>query len=238
VHVLSIADNPRLNAKRTHPGHRAKAKALAAGRSPKEGQWAFREAMRAWQDSYYRDVGIRHGLTRIGPRKRRLTRVAWRQQQQDAQAAAERMTQGIMAEAKASQIIRAAENQARAIAAAAEREADATRKERQAEIEATYVTIEAWCAGILMRAGTDAKGEPTIFFHAERLNESQPVLDRLENHIELAARVVALLPDRLKIHNVAKLAAELAPVLDAATRAKAAAVTNMFPSTWQKGTGR
>lgn len=42
---------------------------------------AYRKAMRAWQDEFSADVGIPNGMSRFGPRKRRLSRDAWRQEQ-------------------------------------------------------------------------------------------------------------------------------------------------------------
>lgn len=45
--------------------------------SAKEKLRAYKSAMREYQDEYQRKVGIHCGLTRIGPRKRRLTRQEW-----------------------------------------------------------------------------------------------------------------------------------------------------------------
>lgn len=45
---------------------------------------AYAEAMRAWQDRFYETIGRRHGLTRIGPARRRLSRAGWKKEQQQA----------------------------------------------------------------------------------------------------------------------------------------------------------
>lgn len=52
------------------------------------GDRAYKAAMRGWQNDYYSQVALLAGLTRIGPGRRRLTRVEWRQSQQQAAAAA------------------------------------------------------------------------------------------------------------------------------------------------------
>ncbi|RBP84251.1 hypothetical protein EBI01_05595 [Marinomonas rhizomae] len=43
---------------------------------------AYSDAMRAFQDAYYTNVGIPCGLTRDGPRRRRLTRKEWKVEQE------------------------------------------------------------------------------------------------------------------------------------------------------------
>lgn len=42
---------------------------------------AYRSAMRNWQDDFSAEVGIPNGLSRFGPRKRRLSRAAWKTEQ-------------------------------------------------------------------------------------------------------------------------------------------------------------
>jgi len=83
-----------------HPGLRASAEAdpdrgrrnrtpaeKEAGR--KAARLAFSEAMRSFQDRFFRGVGAVHGMARIGPKRRRLSRAEWRaeEQQRKAQAA-------------------------------------------------------------------------------------------------------------------------------------------------------
>jgi hypothetical protein len=87
-----------------HPGLRAAAAAdpdrgrrtrpaaeKEAGR--KNARLAFTEAMRAFQDRFYRGVGAIHGMARLGPKRRRLTRAAWRAEEQQRKELAAVMAQ-------------------------------------------------------------------------------------------------------------------------------------------------
>lgn len=47
---------------------------------------AYKTAMRDWQDDFYADVGMKNGLTRIGPGRRRLTRSEDRAEKKQAAA--------------------------------------------------------------------------------------------------------------------------------------------------------
>lgn len=69
-----------------HPGQQAAREARAAGLKKGEQNLAYCEAMREWQDRFSRDVGQSHGLTRIGPGRRRLTRSQWQQEKTQARA--------------------------------------------------------------------------------------------------------------------------------------------------------
>lgn len=92
LHAYVLPDDPAMKATALHPGYAAKAAALN-GRSGKEankeGDRAYRDAMRQWQDRYWADVGLPCGLTRIGPGRRRLDRKAWRAEKQAAEAVLE-----------------------------------------------------------------------------------------------------------------------------------------------------
>lgn len=65
---------------RVHDGYGAKKKAREAGATKKEQDRQYKAAMRAYQDSYYLEVGIRHGLARTGPKRRRLSRREWQEE--------------------------------------------------------------------------------------------------------------------------------------------------------------
>lgn len=69
-----------------HPGQQAARQAKAQGLKKGEQNEAYKNAMRDWQDKFSRDVGQHHGLTRIGPGQRRLTRGEWKQEQKQAKA--------------------------------------------------------------------------------------------------------------------------------------------------------
>lgn len=75
-----------------HDGKRA---AAELGNKSKKGDRnkAYRAAMRAFQDDYYNDVGAPNGMTRLGPRRRRLTREEWRLEQVQAEAICQKMQQ-------------------------------------------------------------------------------------------------------------------------------------------------
>jgi hypothetical protein len=45
---------------------------------------AYKVAMRRYQDNFFSSVGMKNGLARIGPGRRRLNRVQWRQEQKQA----------------------------------------------------------------------------------------------------------------------------------------------------------
>lgn len=49
---------------------------------------AYIAAMRAYQNEFYESVGVSHGLARIGPARRRLTREEWKLEQMQAESAA------------------------------------------------------------------------------------------------------------------------------------------------------
>lgn len=89
IHLHAYGLHPSGHADRLHPGKVAKKKAVAAatdsGHDRKAanaiGDRAYIEAMRGWQDSYSHDVGLPHGLTRLGPARRRLSRAEWKAEQ-------------------------------------------------------------------------------------------------------------------------------------------------------------
>ena len=62
-----------------HDGKRAAA-ALKAKRKSEQNA-AYKHAMRAFQDEFSDKVGIPNGMARFGPRKRRLSRDSWKQEQ-------------------------------------------------------------------------------------------------------------------------------------------------------------
>jgi len=81
LHGFLLDVGPEMRAMSLHPGHVAKTSAIAAGDDNKGGDRAYRQAMREWQDRYWRDVGLACGLARLGPGRRRLSRQEWRQEQ-------------------------------------------------------------------------------------------------------------------------------------------------------------
>lgn len=64
-----------------HSGKAALDRAKQQGADKKAQNAAYRDGMRAWQDDYWAEVASRHGLARIGPGRRRLTRAQWKAEQ-------------------------------------------------------------------------------------------------------------------------------------------------------------
>ena len=96
LHAWLLADDPGADATTLHPGKVAKKRVeeeeKAAGTPPREAvkaaNRALREAMTIFQDEYYHAVGAPEGLTRTGPRRRRLTRQQWKAEKAAAAATA------------------------------------------------------------------------------------------------------------------------------------------------------
>ena len=99
-----------------HPGQKAARAAKAAGLKKGEQNKAYIDAMRAWQDKFSLDVGQKHGLTRIGPGRRRLTRDEWKKEQQQAKALQQ-------ARSRAKKVVKQAEKQAQEITQKAQEQA-------------------------------------------------------------------------------------------------------------------
>jgi len=94
LHAYIMPPSLDMKASALHPGQTAKAEVMAAGPLEDEdsktlnrrGDKAYRQAMRAWQDSYFEVVAVRCGLTRLGPARRRLTRSEWQAEKTQATA--------------------------------------------------------------------------------------------------------------------------------------------------------
>lgn len=99
-----------------HKGIEARTKARQEKLSAKEQNLAYCEAMREFQDKFSRDVGQPHGLTRLGPGRRRLTRAQWQQEQAQARALKQ-------ANSRAKKVVKKAEKQAIEIVEKAEEKA-------------------------------------------------------------------------------------------------------------------
>lgn len=85
LHFWLLPDYHDGDASHLHFGKRIKRATVAGlkaqGVPPREavaaGNAALKRTMRSWQDSYHEDVGIRLGMHRYGPRRRRLSRAQW-----------------------------------------------------------------------------------------------------------------------------------------------------------------
>lgn len=142
-----------------HPGRAAALAAKAEGKLKGDQNKAYRAAMRGLQDDFYMEIGVRYGLTRLGPGKRRLTRPEWRANEAEAKAiakaieTADAMTAAAEAKAKAVEDMataylekagqaKAASEKAKAealaAAATAKAEADKADEQRKKALEAYH----------------------------------------------------------------------------------------------------
>lgn len=64
-----------------HPGKAAVDRVREGKGTKKEENWQYRLAMKAFQDEFQEEVAIAHGLARLGPGRRRLTRGEWKAEQ-------------------------------------------------------------------------------------------------------------------------------------------------------------
>jgi len=69
-----------------HEGLAAKKAAIASGMKPKDANVPYIKAMKAFLDEYHDRVGAPNGMNRIGPGRRRLTRIEWHAEKQQAEA--------------------------------------------------------------------------------------------------------------------------------------------------------
>lgn len=117
-----------------HPGRAAAAAAKARGEAKGDQNKAYKEAMRGFQSDFFTQVGARHGLTRIGPAKRRLTRSGWVAEQMAAKAMAEARQQTEASLVDATAMTQRAEAAVKAALAEADKVA-AVREQAKAEAD-------------------------------------------------------------------------------------------------------
>jgi hypothetical protein len=133
VHFYALPDvgaDGRLRISDVHAGRRAAEEAKAAGAVKGAQNEAYKGAMREYQHRYWQAVGVGHGLTRLGPGRRRLTRGEWKAEQTAAAATAEALR---AAEAAATREARAVDAVERARAVFAEAKAGAVKAQAAAE---------------------------------------------------------------------------------------------------------
>ncbi|MDP2125281.1 MAG: plasmid recombination protein [Parvibaculum sp.] len=89
--VPHLTSGKALDLEAVHPGIAAREDAKRDGKSTKEANRAYCEAMRHLQDDFHAHVGVFHGHLREGPRRRRLSRGAYLAEKRDAERRAETM---------------------------------------------------------------------------------------------------------------------------------------------------
>jgi hypothetical protein len=183
AYVVPVND-PELKALRHHPGTTSKRAIMAA--PPAEGEdtkalhkradKVYKEAMRAWQNSYHEAVGIPSGLTRLGPQRRRLTREEWQREQVQATALKKTVEQARRVRASGEDFIVKTKSEAEAIRATAAREQEAAARaartalaakeqaEKAQEAAAQAVSHAERYSGVggRLRALWDAVGESAL----------------------------------------------------------------------------
>ncbi|MDL2399442.1 hypothetical protein [Rhizobium mayense] len=153
IHAYIVpTSDPSMAALKYHPGTMAKRAVMGAGPAvgedakalSKRADVAYKQSMRAWQDSYHEAVAVPSGLTRLGPQRRRLSRDEW--QREKVQAKALQKTVELAREVKRSgdNFVEQTKSKAAAIRAAAdqEKQAAAVAKatvEREKEIAAKAI---------------------------------------------------------------------------------------------------
>jgi len=180
------------HADRLHPGKAAKKVAMEAavadGQEKKTanamGDKAYVEAMRAWQDSYSVNVGLAHGLTRLGPARRRLSRAEWKAEKAAAKSVQQAKTMAATAmnaakaagdnrkqhEAAAQKTVANAEQQAKAIVQDALQESHRLAANADAEIRKVRSIASK------LRSFWDALRISAL--HKAFWKEVQPLIDR------------------------------------------------------------
>lgn len=89
LHAYILPDDEQMLANRLHPGEAAKSQVVSRGcgiEKNREGDKAYRNAMREWQNDYFNEVGLACGLNRLGAGKRRLSRAEKRAEEQATQS--------------------------------------------------------------------------------------------------------------------------------------------------------
>ena len=81
---FSVVPNIGENFEDIHDGFKASKKAKTDGKLKSDQNYAYKEAMRNYQDEFSKNVAMAHGLTRIGPGRRRLTRSQWHAEKKQA----------------------------------------------------------------------------------------------------------------------------------------------------------
>lgn len=155
VHLHAYGLHPSGHADRLHPGKVFKKRAVEAtiadGQDKKIanviGDKAYVQAMRAWQDSYSEKVGLPHGLTRLGPARRRLSRAEWMVEK----AAAKSVQQAQTMAATARKAARAA------VVNRKQHEDAAQRTIADAKLEAKYIVLDAQHESDRLVASADAE---------------------------------------------------------------------------------
>ena len=223
--VPELGNDGRMSVDSIHPGRKAAAESKAQGAVKGEQNRAYKQAMREFQNRYFAAVGMRHGQTRLGPGRRRLSRAQWKAEQEQAgslvavQSAAVAWRDGQVKKVRAQgqahlrQVQEQAQAQAATILADADVKAkeDASRIVAEARKEASGITAQArrfggWIQGLIdgmrgtrKRLEKEAKAEVEQVREEAKAKESR-LWEKVDYHRDEAKRlgVEVVKAERLK----------------------------------------
>ncbi|WP_418137973.1 hypothetical protein [Agrobacterium sp. El2ro-1b] len=243
IHAYVVPDDPAMRAAALHPGQVAKAAVMSAGPAEgedtkalnKRGDAAYRQAMREWQDSYHETVAIPCGLTRLGPQRRRLSRVEWQAEQVQAKALRITLDRAREMKRKGESFVAATKEDVAALKA----EAAAAQAEAARQMEAAKIAREAALAAQDKAVAEQRKARSMMARarqEAARVREAKARLQRLPGALrsifdgfrksKVAARIRAAVESEMEALRRA--------VADAADRASAASAAQQAAETRAK----
>lgn len=172
LHAWLLPDDPGADATTLHPGKvakkaveaEAKAKGMAPRQAVKLGNRALKEAMVLWQDDYYAEVSAPLGLTRTGPKRRRLSREQWKAEKVTAHAHAATMAQAAASDAASKQM-------------------SAEAREERAEARRLLLAAKEQRAMLFQREADLAKRERSLGLEREAIVRDQALIKREQDQI-------------------------------------------------------
>lgn len=209
-YIVPVSD-PEMKAIRFHPGTMAKRAVMATGpvngesekTLHKRADAGYKAAMRAWQDSYHEAVGAPCGLTRLGPRRRSLTRDEWQKEKVQAKALQKTIERAREVKQSGDKFIEQTKVKAATI------HADADRK-KQAAARAIAAAEREKAAAAKARAAAIAEQDRA----AERQAQAQTIVENAARYSGWAGRLRAVWDGLRKSKIVERIRAEFSAELD------------------------
>jgi hypothetical protein len=197
LHAYILPDD--LRAARLHPGNEAKRLVTVAGPQGDEnakalnrrGDAAYKSAMRQWQDSYHNQVGVRSGLARLGPGRRRLSREQWQTEAAAARSTKLALDRASLIDRKSREYVTKTKSAAAAVVSAAQEKASladrqaANAKALHDEAAATIATAREKAAAAELQAASAKYLQATA---ETKERKASAILDRAGQQAE---RIVA-----------------------------------------------
>ncbi|MBN9981864.1 MULTISPECIES: plasmid recombination protein [Rhizobium] len=221
LHAYLVSNDPEMRAANFHPGFVAKNAIQAAG--PRGGEddkalkkradRAYVDAMRNFLDDFHERVAIPSGLTRIGPKKRRLTRAEWQKEKTQAQALKKTVERARQVKASGEQFVARTNDEAAAIRAAANLEKEAATKAtavaRAAHDSARKAQQQATDAVSFASRYSGLAGRVRAFWDGFRKSKiAAAIRQEFSGEIEHAKAFARSVQNRLKEEETRRIAAE------------------------------